>query len=130
MKSMAVEQRNLRRRCDEVALEAALGWQPVSTFVEPEAESGPTDAELREQAKALGLPVPPPREGTAARFRSGLDPTGEQLVKDLNAVRQGRGDTPQGKFGRDQDRELRGLSDPWPTPAAWRLRGLRPPFGS
>jgi hypothetical protein len=61
MKSMAVEQRSLRRRCDEVALEAALGWEPIPAFVEPELKSGPTDPELREQAKALGLPVPPPR---------------------------------------------------------------------
>ncbi len=54
--------------------------------MEPEVKAGPTDAELREQAKALGLPVPPPREGTAARFRPGLDPTAEQLVRDLNAA--------------------------------------------
>ena len=55
MKSMAVEQRSLRRRCHELALEAALGWEPIPAFVEPEAKSGPTDAELREQAEALGL---------------------------------------------------------------------------
>jgi HK97 family phage prohead protease len=72
MKSMAVEQRSLRRRCDEVALEAALGWEPIPPFVEPEAKSGPTDAELREQAKALGLPAPPPRKGTRERFRDDM----------------------------------------------------------
>ena len=55
------EQRDLRRRSDKVALEAALGWQPTPTLVEPDVKAGPTDAELREQAKALGLPVPPPR---------------------------------------------------------------------
>jgi HK97 family phage prohead protease len=89
MKSAAIserEQADLRRRCDKVALEAALGWQPTPALPEPEVKAGPTDAELREQAKALGLPVPPPREGTAARFRSGLDPTAVQLVKDLNAA--------------------------------------------
>jgi HK97 family phage prohead protease len=72
MKTMAVEQRSLRRRCDEVALEAALGWEAIPAFVEPEAKSGPTDAELREQAKALGLPVPLPRKGTRERFRDDM----------------------------------------------------------
>ena len=34
--------------------------------------AGPTDAELREQAKALGLPVPPPRKGTRERLRDDM----------------------------------------------------------
>ena len=72
MKTMAVEQRSLRRRSAELELEAALGWEPIPAFVEPEAKSGPTDAELREQAKALGLPVPLPRKGTRERFRDDM----------------------------------------------------------
>ena len=75
LKSIAAAEREqlaLRRRCDEIALEAALGWQPVPTFVKPKAELGPTDADLREQAKALGLPVPPSRKGTRERFRDDM----------------------------------------------------------
>jgi hypothetical protein len=55
------DQADLRRRSDKVALEAALGWQPIPALTEPEVKPVPTDAELRKQAKALGLPVPPPR---------------------------------------------------------------------
>jgi len=32
----------------------------------------PTDAQLRAQAKALGLPVPLPRKGTRERFRDDM----------------------------------------------------------
>jgi hypothetical protein len=32
----------------------------------------PTDAELRDQARQLGLPVPPPRQGTAEWFRDDM----------------------------------------------------------
>ena len=41
---------------------------------EPEAArfSTPTDAELRRQANALGVSVPPPREGTAEWFRDDM----------------------------------------------------------
>jgi hypothetical protein len=34
--------------------------------------AAPTDAKLREQAKELGLPVPPPRKGTRERFRDDM----------------------------------------------------------
>jgi uncharacterized protein len=97
MKSAAVAHRDLRRRSNEIALEAALGWEPplkvtpepakpVPTAAQQRRQwdrlrlelltddldleaieaarddtAAPTDAELREQAKALGLPVPPPR---------------------------------------------------------------------
>jgi HK97 family phage prohead protease len=76
-----------RRQWDRLRLELLkddLDMEAIEAVRDDPA--APTDAELREQAKALGLPVPRPREGTAARFRSGLDPTGEQLVKDLNAA--------------------------------------------
>jgi hypothetical protein len=75
-KTMAVEQGSLRHRCDEVAPEAALGWQPIPAFVQPEAKSGPTDAEPSEQAKTLGLPVPVPRRHpsyTAVRVQARRD---------------------------------------------------------
>jgi HK97 family phage prohead protease len=97
MKSAALAHRDLRRRSDEIGLEAALGWEPPPEVTPESAKSVPTaaqqrrewdrlrlelltddldleaieaarddpavptDAELREQAKALGLPVPPPR---------------------------------------------------------------------
>jgi hypothetical protein len=32
----------------------------------------PTETELRDQARELGLPVPPPREGTAEWFRDDM----------------------------------------------------------
>jgi hypothetical protein len=61
MKSLAVEERNLRRRSDEIALEAALGWEPITASVDPEPEpkSIPTDTELRRLAAGLGVRLPP-----------------------------------------------------------------------
>jgi HK97 family phage prohead protease len=61
MKSTVVAERDLRRRCDEIALEAALGWEPITASVDPEPEpkSVPTDTELRRLAAGLGLRLPP-----------------------------------------------------------------------
>jgi HK97 family phage prohead protease len=60
MKSAAISERELRRRCDELALEAALGWQPVPIPTpEPAAKSVPTDAELRQRAAKLEVELPP-----------------------------------------------------------------------
>jgi hypothetical protein len=60
MKSAAISERELRRRCDELALEAALGWQPVPIpALEPAAKSAPTNAELRQRAAKLGVELPP-----------------------------------------------------------------------
>jgi HK97 family phage prohead protease len=61
MKSRAVEERNLRRRCDQIALEAALAWEPIRPSVDPEPEpkSIPTDTELRRLAAGLGVRLPP-----------------------------------------------------------------------
>jgi HK97 family phage prohead protease len=62
MKSAAIaerEQGDLRRRCDELALEAALGWEPAPTpDAEPAAKSVPTSAEPRQQAAELGVTLP------------------------------------------------------------------------
>lgn len=72
-----------RQRWDRLRLEVLTDdLDPEAIETARDDPATPTDAELREQAKALGLAVPAPREGTAARFRSGLDPTGEQLGKD------------------------------------------------
>jgi HK97 family phage prohead protease len=63
MKSAAVADRELRRRSDEIALEAALGWQPLPTptLAVPAVKAVPTDAELRHKAAELGVPLPPSR---------------------------------------------------------------------
>ena len=60
-KSLAIEERNLRRRCDQTALEAALGWEPITASVDPQPEpkSIPTDTELRRLAAVLGIRLPP-----------------------------------------------------------------------
>jgi hypothetical protein len=59
--------RELRRQCDRLRLEAALGWPTdeerkamLATKPEPEI-SVPSDAELRAQAAELGIRVPPTR---------------------------------------------------------------------
>jgi HK97 family phage prohead protease len=63
MKSAAVAERDqadLRRRCDELVLEAALGWEPLPEPATPvEAKSVPTNGELRRKAAELGIAVPP-----------------------------------------------------------------------
>ena len=61
MKSAAVEERNLRRRSDRIALEAALGWEPLPTPTPcvPAVKAVPTNAELRQRAARLGVDLPP-----------------------------------------------------------------------
>ena len=64
MKSAAIaerEQADLRRRSDQLALEAALGWQPLPerAVTEPETKSVPTSTALRRKAAELGIAVPP-----------------------------------------------------------------------
>jgi HK97 family phage prohead protease len=61
MKSATITERELRRRCDKLALEAALGWEPITASVDPEPEpkSIPTDTELRRLAAGLGVRLPP-----------------------------------------------------------------------
>jgi HK97 family phage prohead protease len=63
MESAAVAHRDLRRRSDEIALEAALGWEPLPTPIPavPAVKAAPTDAELRHKAAELGLTLPPSR---------------------------------------------------------------------
>ena len=64
MKSAAIaerEQADLRRRSDKLALEVALGWEPIPALPEPEVKAAPTDAELR---------GPPRRSASASRRRA------------------------------------------------------------
>ena len=63
--------RELRREWDRLRFELAVGdldLDAIEAAREPE-HAVPTMGELREQAKTLGLPVPPPRPGTAEAFR-------------------------------------------------------------
>jgi hypothetical protein len=61
MKSAAITDRELRRRTDEIALEAALGWEPLLTPTPamPAVKAVPTNAELRQRAAKLGVELPP-----------------------------------------------------------------------
>jgi hypothetical protein len=63
--------RELRREWDRLRFELAVGdldLDAIEAAREPEP-AGPTMGELRQQAKTLGIPVPPPRPGTAEAFR-------------------------------------------------------------
>jgi hypothetical protein len=63
--------RELRREWDRLRFELAVGdldLDAIEAAREP-APAVPTMDERRRQAKALGVPVPPPREGTAEWFR-------------------------------------------------------------
>jgi HK97 family phage prohead protease len=62
MKSAAVAHRDLRRRSNEIALEAALGWEPLPTPTPavPPVKAVPTNAELRQRAAKLGVELPRP----------------------------------------------------------------------
>jgi hypothetical protein len=62
-----------RRQYDRLRLELLtddLDLEAIEAAREDPA--APSDAALREQAKALGLPVPPPRKGTRERFRDDM----------------------------------------------------------
>jgi hypothetical protein len=62
-----------RRRWDRLRLELLtddLDLEAIEAARDDPAV--PTDAELRERAKALGLPVPLPRKGTRERFRDDM----------------------------------------------------------
>ena len=66
--------RELRRDCDRLRFELAVGdldLDAVEAAREPEPHV-PTMGELRDQAKALGIPVPPPRKGSAEWFREDM----------------------------------------------------------
>jgi hypothetical protein len=63
--------RQLRREWDQLRFELAVGdldLDAIKANDEPEP-AVPTMDELRRQAKALGIPAPPPRRGSAERFR-------------------------------------------------------------
>ena len=63
--------RQLRREWDRLRFELAVGdldLDAIEAAREPEP-AVPTMGELRQQAKALGVRVPPPRKGTAEWFR-------------------------------------------------------------
>jgi hypothetical protein len=73
-KADAADLRELRRESDRVLFEVAIGdldLDAIEAAREPEP-AVPTMADLREQAKALGIPVPPPREGSAEWFRDDM----------------------------------------------------------
>ena len=70
----ATSLRELRRESDEIQLEAALGWERPAPDPEPE-EHAPTDDDLSEQAKAVGIHLPATvqqnaRDSTLALFRA------------------------------------------------------------
>ena len=62
-----------RQQWDRLKLELLTDdLDPEAIEAAREDPASPTDAELREQAKALGLPAPPPRKGTRERFRDDM----------------------------------------------------------
>jgi hypothetical protein len=66
--------RELRRDCDRLRLELAVGdldLDAIEAAREPEPHV-PTMGELRQQAKTLGIPAPPPRKGSADWFRDDM----------------------------------------------------------
>ena len=66
--------RELRREWDRLRFELAVGdldLDAIREAREPEPHV-PTMGELRQQAKALGIPVPPPRKGSADWFRDDM----------------------------------------------------------
>jgi hypothetical protein len=65
------ELRDLRRECDRIRLEAALGWNPApKPQPEQQPKSVPSMAELRQDAARLGIALPPPRRVAATRRTS------------------------------------------------------------
>jgi hypothetical protein len=73
-KADAAELRELRRESDRLLFEVAIGdldLDAIEAAREPEPHI-PTMGELRDQAKALGLPVPAVRRGSAEWFRDDM----------------------------------------------------------
>jgi hypothetical protein len=66
--------RDMRREWDRLRFELAVGdldLDAIEAARDPEPHV-PTMGELREQAKSLGIPAPPPRPGTADWFRDDM----------------------------------------------------------
>ena len=57
---------------DTRLFEMVKKWCGVDATVPAPEPAVSTDVELRDQAKALGIPVPPPRPGTAEWFRDDM----------------------------------------------------------
>jgi HK97 family phage prohead protease len=92
MKSQALaERRDLRRRCNRVELELALGEDPGALArraqaTELETNVAPSDAELRRKAAELGLRAPPRRPADYDAVRAA---TRDRMLNPLCKVRQG-----------------------------------------
>ena len=66
--------RDMRREWDRLRFELAIGdldLDAIEAAREPEP-AVPTMGDLRQQAKALGISVPPPRKGSADWFRDDM----------------------------------------------------------
>jgi hypothetical protein len=77
-KAIATERRSslrdMRREWDRLRLDLAVGdldLDAIEAAREPEPHV-PTMGELRQQAKALGIPTPPVRRGSAEWFRDDM----------------------------------------------------------
>lgn len=65
--------RDMRRDFDRLRLDLAIGDLDLDGIEAPEPEPHvPTMGELRQQAKALGIPTPPVRKGSAEWFRDDM----------------------------------------------------------
>jgi hypothetical protein len=54
---------------DQMLFDIVQRWCGGATTAPAPEPAIPTETELRDQARELGLPVPPPRQGTAGWFR-------------------------------------------------------------
>jgi hypothetical protein len=57
---------------DRMLFDMVRRWCGPAADPEPARPAVPTEAELRRQAKALGIRTPPPREGSAEWFRDDM----------------------------------------------------------
>lgn len=57
---------------DTMLFEMVKKWCGVDATAPAPEPAVPTETELRDQARELGLPVPAPREGTAEWFRDDM----------------------------------------------------------
>jgi hypothetical protein len=67
--------RELRRQSDRLSFDLLVGdldLDAIEAAREPEPPGVPTMGELRQQAKALGIPAPPPRKGSTEWFRDDM----------------------------------------------------------